>query len=174
MPDRPISMMPARLDLGKLSASAISMPMGQRRHAEPDPLGRPLVMGFVIPDWQRPLVWNTDQMIRFIQSAWMGLNLGTFTYNLTDEPNPLTDNVLVDGQQRLWAIEQYLDDAFPVFGHHYSELPPVDTRRFSNSTQFSSYRLETTDEDFLRRYYDMMNFGGVAHTEEQRAAPSMK
>lgn len=37
------------------------------------------------------------------------------------------------------------------------------------STIFASYRTETVDEDYLRNYYNMTNFGGTAHTEDQRA-----
>ena len=81
------------------------------------------------------------------------------------------DGLLIDGQQRLRSLERYLDGEFPVFGYRWSEVTIVDRRFFEMSTIFACYVTETEDEDYLRSYYDMTNFGGTAHTEDQRAAP---
>jgi hypothetical protein len=37
------------------------------------------------------------------------------------------------------------------------------------SRHFSAYLTQSEDEAYLRGYYNMMNFGGTAHTEDQRA-----
>lgn len=124
-------------------------------------------MGLKLPVWQRPLVWTEKQSIRFLESLWLGLPVGTYSYNLDIDSGEL-DGILIDGQQRLWALQQYVEDKFPVFGHRWSEVTKLDRRLF-RSTSFPSYRVETKDEQYLKDYYNRMNFGGVAHTEDQRA-----
>ncbi|WP_198014640.1 DUF262 domain-containing protein [Salipiger mucosus] len=125
------------------------------------------VMGLKLPTWQRPLVWTEEQNIRFLESLWLGLPVGTYSYNMVLDGGAL-DGLLIDGQQRLNAIQRYLEDAFPVFGHRWSEVTKVDQRLFK-LTAFPSYCTQSSDEQYLRDYYNRMNFGGVAHTEEQRA-----
>jgi hypothetical protein len=166
--------MPRRVDLGKQFSSTMAQCMGQRKEWAKDPMaanphGLRTVMGFCLPHWQRPLVWTLAQKVSFIESAWRGINLGTYTYNQVDMGHPL-DNLLIDGQQRMNTIECYLNDEFPVFGCRWSEVTPVDERIWSMTTIFGSYVTETTNEAYLRGYYDMTNFGGTPHTEDQRAS----
>lgn len=164
--------MPEQVRLGQSLATTMASPMTNRQHwyeeGCPNPHGLRVVMGYFLPEWQRPLVWTTDQQMAFMRSAWLGLPLGTYSLNLHHAGGPL-DNLLVDGQQRMNAIEQYMLDQFPVFGWHWSECTEVDRRFFDMSVAFPSYRTETNDEAYLRSYYDLMNFGGTAHTEGQRA-----
>lgn len=165
--------MPTRIDLGRASATTMGHPMNNRRNAlaEPaqfNPHGLRTIMGYNLPTWQRGLVWTQAQKIAFIESAWRGIPLGTFTYNEAEIGSPL-DNLLIDGQQRLHAVEEYLDDKFPVFGWRWSELTDADRRGWTLTLVFASYKTTSEDEDFLRSYYDLMNFGGTAHTEAERA-----
>lgn len=160
--------MPERVNLGNHFQGSMAMPMLRRKDAVPSPHGLRSVMGFYLPTWQRPLVWTEAQKISFMESAWRGLNLGTYTYNQADIGSPL-DNLLIDGQQRMAAIESYLDDAFPVFGWRWSEVTVIDRRMFGMSIIFAGYVVETEDESYLKAYYNMTNFGGTPHTEGQRA-----
>ncbi len=141
----------------------------------------PWLLGTVIPPFQRPLVWDQERMEKFIQSAWLGMHLGHFVYNDlsgSDEPTwrddagrerfHRTDRWLIDGQQRLSAVDGYLRNQFPVFGHFYDELGPREKRRFDR-IPFGSETVSMTSEHDLRILYDRMNFGGVAHAPEQRA-----
>jgi len=129
------------------------------------------VMGFPLPEWQRPLVWSESQKSRFIESIWLGMPLGTYTLNTLEAGHPL-DMIIIDGQQRLSAIEDYVEDRIDVFGGRWSDVELVDRRRFKGTT-FARYETRSEDENFLRRYYDLMNFGGVPHEPDQRAAPEM-
>lgn len=170
----PKRVMPAKVELGKQVMSTMGTPMFQREAAaknphEENPNDRPTIMGYVIPTWQRPLVWTQDQMISFIESAWKGLPLGTYTFNRSYANGQVFDNLLIDGQQRMYAIQCYLEDQFKVFGYYWSETTDVDKRFFECNTSFPSYITETDDEQALRDYYNMMNFGGTNHTEDQRA-----
>lgn len=167
-------LMPERLYLGEHSQSTMSFPlMSYRKFKEGKPeaenlFGYRVVMGFFLPSWQRGSVWTESQKIALIESAWRGVNIGTFTYNIAAIGSPY-DNLLIDGQQRMQALQDYIDDKFPVYGYRYSEITDVDRRMFDFTTHFSSYRTHSEDEKFLREYYNMMNFGGTAHKEDERA-----
>ena len=163
-------LMPAKLDLGRSAMTAISHPLDNYRKWIED--GRPqraerMVMGYRLPEWQRGLVWTDTQSVKLIESVWLGLNIGTYSYNRSYD-DPTVDDLLLDGQQRLWAIEQYINNVFPVFGHTYDELPRVDKRRFDLGA-FHCYITDTQDESYLKSYYDLMNFGGTAHISGEEA-----
>jgi hypothetical protein len=165
--------MPQRLDLGRPSSATMAFPMGNLRDAienpsKFNPRGQRTVMGFILPSWQRGLVWTDAQKIAFIESAWRGIPLGTYTYNQASIGSPL-DNLLIDGQQRMSAIEDYLGDRFPIFGCKWSELTDADRREWKLTVIFANYMTTSEDEDFLKSYYDLMNFGGTAHKETERA-----
>lgn len=137
------------------------------------------LLGYILPPFQRPVVWSEDRMIRFIESAVLGFNLGTWCYNNAgDAPMRIingreyfhrTDLWLIDGQQRLTALDRFFDDFFPVFGLFWSEVDTVRKRNFLSSTGFPAYETRIYDETALRDLYDRLNFGGVAHTADQRA-----
>ena len=106
--------------------------------------------------------------MRLIESIWLGLNIGTYTFNRSHE-NPAFDNLLIDGQQRLVSIQEYLSDGLEVFGYRWSSLSRPEQRSFEGR-HFHCFITKSTDETYLRGYYDMMNFGGTAHEESQRAS----
>lgn len=163
--------MPQQVDLGQPFASTMAAPMGQYKSwkaGEVEAHGRRTIMGYVLPDWQRGLVWTQAQKIAFIESAWLGIPIGTFSYNQAGMGSRY-DHLLIDGQQRMSAIQDYVEDAFPVFGYRYSELPKPDERRWNMMVSFPCYQARTEDEDWLRNYYNLMNFGGTAHDESERA-----
>lgn len=165
--------MPDRVNLGSYHSFTIGHTMMMRERRERNDYGDKRddlrsVMGFYLPTWQRPLVWTERQMISFIESAWRGVSLGTYTYNQAALGSPY-DNLLIDGQQRMTAIERYLDDAFPVFGWRWSEVTEADRNGFDMGTIFAAYITKSENEDYLRGYYNLMNFGGTPHKEHERA-----
>lgn len=164
--------MPEQVRLGQHMHSAMIQPMHKREKwleaGSPNPHGLRVVMGYFLPEWQRGLVWSEAQKIALIESAWRGLSIGTYTFNRAPTGHKF-DDLLIDGQQRMNAIQDYLDDKFKVFGFLWSEVTEVDRRIWEMTTHFNSYITETTDEKYLRAYYNMMNFGGVAHKESERA-----
>jgi hypothetical protein len=136
-----------------------------------NPLKRKTIFGFVIPDFQRGLVWTEEQNISLINSIWSKIPIGTYTINDSVglvNFRPENINIILDGQQRLNAIERYVNDKFKYRGFYWSELIDID-RRFFRQQHFP--RLETRSDDIneLKEYYNLMNFGGVKHTESDRA-----
>jgi len=164
-------LMPEPMNLGQHMSSVVGQSIFEREkwvEAGAPQLSPRMVMGYRLPSWQRPFVWTEAQKIKLIESIWLGLNIGTYTFNRTRGEHEY-DNLLIDGQQRMKAIEEYLTDGFKVFGYFWSETTPVDKRGFSNSRHFHCYITSSTDDAYLRSYYNMMNFGGTAHEEGQRA-----
>ncbi len=132
------------------------------------------IMGMPVPTWQRGLVWSEAQQQAFVESAWLGLHLGMVVINGvrrdqgTGQVHALS-GLLLDGQQRLAAIDAYLGNRFPVCGHYWRELPPHEQARFSR-TPFTRCEVSLWHEGRLRDLYDRMNFGGTAHAPHERAA----
>ena len=135
-----------------------------------NPLKRPTLFGFVIPDFQRGAVWSRDQQVALIDSVWRAIPIGTYAVNLSYRKGnlPHLRNILIDGQQRLNALRAYWDDEFEYRGHVWSSLSTRD-QRFFIAHSFPQMRTETHDEKQARAYYNAMNFGGTAHREEDRA-----
>lgn len=85
---------------------------------------------YEIPDWQREIVWDEERKRVLIDSILRGWRLPKFYFAVTGT-NPKTYEV-VDGQQRLNTIFDFLDDqlelsdqtAVEFGGKTYSELPP--------------------------------------------------
>lgn len=126
------------------------------------------LLGYVIPPFQRPLVWTVEQQVKFIESAWLGFHLGTYVVNRLDAEGHPMSHVLIDGLQRLTTIKAYIEDKFPVFNHYFSELPPNDQGLFRR-IPFTCQAVNLRDETVIRDVYNRLNFGGTPHTEDQRA-----
>lgn len=127
--------------------------------------------GYPIPSWQRELKWSREQEVAFIESAWMGLPLGTYTIHTCESEGVALSEfagLIIDGQQRLTTIERYLNDVFPVYGLLWSELNRVERIRFEG-TKFAHYETDLNDEGKIRDLYNRLAFGGTEHTAEERA-----
>lgn len=124
------------------------------------------LLRFVLPPFQRPPVWSEKQKVKFMESLILGLPVGSYTYHSAfGKP---TDGWLIDGQQRMIAIRDYLDERFPVFGHYWTELTNADRRRVMNM-QFPAYVLKGLDEEELLQRYIALNYNGTPHTAKDEA-----
>ena len=128
------------------------------------------VCGYPIPDIQRRVVWDIDKQIKFIESAWKGLPLGTYTIHEIDLHHCGTpkrfSGWLIDGQQRLTSIQNYFDDVFPIFGAYWSELEDNYKNKFTG-IKFSVYRAELWDINLIKELYEILSYGGVNHDVSQ-------
>ncbi len=131
------------------------------------------VLGYPLPAWQRQLEWTDEQCERFIQSVYAGVFLGMFIYNDSFGGSKRLNGLLVDGQQRLHAIERYVKGDLAVAGpdgakHRWSELTDEEKVHFSRIPfNFEVVRINTESE--LKNLYNLFNYAGTPHTEEQRA-----
>lgn len=134
---------------------------------------------YYLASFQRPPVWSDEQSARLIESVHLGISIGSFVvsgpgrHDPKSNMYPYTSDWIIDGQQRMRALRKYLDDELTVFvgtpyEHRWSQLSKPQQRGF-NMVPVGFIELTTESEDELRDIYDRLNFGGVAHTEEQRA-----
>lgn len=124
---------------------------------------------WVLPPWQRDEVWTTNQKRRFIEGVFLGLGTGFYVVHAPDwdecGERPMA-GWLIDGQQRLSAIRDFIEDKLEIFdGIRYSDLDkPTKLRRFLR-VSFPCLELEyQEDEERLRELYSRLNFSGTAHT----------
>lgn len=133
------------------------------------------VCGRPLPPWQRQGgLWSGHQRERFIESVWSGFDLGSIILVKGDAGGLSPwEEMVIDGQQRLETLESYVNDGFRVYGYLWSELTRFDYRAFMSATTINVGVLDCHDEQRLRHFYDLLNFGGVAHAEADRASSSL-
>lgn len=127
---------------------------------------------FIIPEYQRGLVWSETQKVNLIKTIMAGIPIGTFVfarqaYNKeTLKKLPTRIYYLLDGQQRLNAIQGFIDDEFAVDGHFFKDLPYLDKRTFIDFHNFGSMIINEPTLEQELDFYFKLNFGGTAHTKE--------
>lgn len=133
------------------------------------------VLGYKIPYWQRSDdKWSEAQQVAFIESVFLGVSLGTFMVNSTLN-NPDLDQILLDGLQRLTAIQQYWQGEFGVPGEDgkvylWTDLTSEERAHFDRMV-FPWVESEYESEEEAIAAYNHHNFGGTPHTEADRAVP---
>ncbi len=137
--------------------------------------GERRLLGMVLPPWQRAEVWSEAQKRRFVEGIFLGFGCGYYVINGLDWDaggrRPMA-GWLLDGQQRISALRDFFEDRLVVFGDVlFSSLSEPQVLRFRRE-QFPCFELEyTADENQLKELYDRLNFGGTAHTREERVVP---
>ena len=123
------------------------------------------VLGFRLPAFQRHRVWDIEQSRAFIDSVYRGRNIGCYVFNIS--MNDDMHDLLIDGQQRMSAIQDYVNDVFGIAGedgvmHMYSELTQGEQASFLRIS-FPYLALHIDDMDKLKDAYTRMNFAGTHH-----------
>lgn len=130
--------------------------------------------GHPIPRFQRELCWEQAAQRRFIESLWYGLPVGTYTvcesdYHEQDSGRPAyRSGWVIDGQQRLTAIEAYLTDQLAVFDLYYSDLTSAEQRMFLNKG-FARYETTLNEDQKIVDLYELMAIGGKHLTDKDIA-----
>lgn len=153
-----------------LSGSVRQYTMGHLariREGDNEPEGRTL-LNLTLPTWQRSEVWDIRKKRRFIEGIYLGFDPGIYVVNGEEfekggKPRPFS-GWLLDGQQRLTALRDYLQGELVIFDKvAFPELSLPDRRKFLNRP-FSCRELDyCDDEDILLEIYDRLNYGGVTH-----------
>jgi hypothetical protein len=143
--------------------------MGSKLNAAPElPEGCRRLGWFVLPPFQRQAVWTLEQKKRFIESVWLELPIGSYAYNYPNEFQHRTTHWLIDGQQRVTAILEYVAGEFEVFGHRYPDLVQPEQFQFENHV-FAAIVTHETDEARLAEIYDRLAYGGTPHDPKEPA-----
>lgn len=131
------------------------------------------VLGYKLPEWlQRPPSWTKDQDIAFVESMWMGINVGAFMVNEPSVAHEL-EGILVDGQQRLSALARYWKSEFPIAGdngqeYYWGELEAIEQAQLDR-IPFPWICTKYTSRAVLVGAYNRHNFGGTPHLPDQMA-----
>lgn len=128
---------------------------------------------FVIPTFQRRVVWSRTHASRFIESLLMGLPVpGIFLYKRPDDGRHL----VIDGQQRLRTLHGFYTGSFrdakfrlvgvrePWNGLTYDELDPADQLRLDDSIVHTIiFSQENTENviDSIHFVFERINSGGI-------------
>ncbi|MGB0368018.1 MAG: DUF262 domain-containing protein [Flavobacteriales bacterium] len=86
----------------------------------------------ISPHFQRNLVWRTIHKIDFIKTILLGYPFPQI-FLAKGELNPdelTTTSVVVDGQQRMNSIVEYISNEFKVDGKHYKDLSKEEREDF--------------------------------------------
>jgi hypothetical protein len=183
MPSDELNAATSRLSLGELLGNYEAFCNDPAYGADKFPWAKGFAMGFPLPSFQRDLVWTEEQKVKFIQSIWSGVDLGTYlvndiwefcSTNGTFSHYRAFSGALLDGQQRLTTIQEYITNGvrvpdFNSIPRLWRELGRVERRRFCQVT-FTKATISSWDEETLRRAYDLRAFGGSAHKESERAS----
>ena len=124
--------------------------------------------GFIIPPFQRPEVWDINRKIKLIESIIMGFDIGTLVVQWTDDEKLMhTYGWLIDGQQRLSSIRDFILGKFKIFDNKYSyddiqNSPQIIKYRF-NTYIVKFQKISGVNVEQLKEFYHRMNYCGVPH-----------
>jgi uncharacterized protein with ParB-like and HNH nuclease domain len=134
----------------------------------------------ILPSFQRRYVWSIEQASRLVESFLLGLPVpGIFLAK-----DKISGNLIViDGQQRLATCESFKDGVFPNTkdsfvlmgvkaqwsGKTYSELDPVDRKRFDDSVLRATIiqQIRPKDQTSVYHIFQRLNTGGTPLSNQE-------
>jgi uncharacterized protein with ParB-like and HNH nuclease domain len=117
---------------------------------------------FILPPFQRPSVWTVEQKIKLIESIIDEFPIPPYVVNRDLDGDYAYDHLLIDGQQRITAILDFMEDKFPVRGKCYSDVSAID-RTWFEDRPFSCLETNFKDIKILKEIYDRLAYGGTPH-----------
>lgn len=122
------------------------------------------------PEFQREKdLWSPEAKVQLIDSIFKDIDIPKLYFNLNDKKQ----YEVVDGQQRLWAIWEYLSNLYkcPIGGEmkRFADLSPSEKRIIEN------YKLQVTvfndaEDEFLREHFARLQLGTPLVTGEKLKA----
>lgn len=134
---------------------------------------------YEIPDWQRDEVWDLPRKQALIDSILRGWRLPKF-YFVASTTKPVSYEV-VDGQQRLATIFEFLSDELEVTedtamefgGKKYSELPD-DISDQVDDFEIDFDEIEDASDDELMKFFQRLQSGLQLNSSERLNAINSK
>lgn len=123
---------------------------------------------YIIPNYQRDLVWSVKQKQDFIISVLIDNPIGDFVFKENKLDQGATFHyTVIDGQQRINALREFIMNQYPMEdGRYFSELLFWDQRRIfeKRATYYTvpEASIETEIDIYVKR-----NMGGTAHTKAE-------
>jgi hypothetical protein len=146
----------------------------------------------VAPDYQRGLTWRRPQQQGLIDSLLRGYEIPVFYVHIEESTNPYTKKTettawIVDGQQRLAAITDFLDNKFPMPNPKRAhpgvmmrdDNPPWVDKKFQDLDEADRLRLMertlhvfelTAEQNEVRELFIRLQAGTPLTAQEKRDA----
>lgn len=127
------------------------------------------------PKFQRRAVWTPQSKSYLINTILLGLPLPIFFLRQnTDPQSKKTIREIVDGQQRLRAIFDFIDNGFSCRkaqneeygGYFFSELPPEVQSEFLSYELTVNVLVDLDDKDVLDIFARLNSYGVKLNTQE--------
>lgn len=127
------------------------------------------------PDFQRGHVWTTEQQVAYLETLFRGgaknarvIYLNNPFWQSYDTVDGYSDFVCVDGLQRFTAIERFVNNEIPVFGHLLNEYEDKEVfNRMVYQLRVNINSLKT--KKAVLEWYLQHNDGGTPHSQEEIA-----
>lgn len=131
------------------------------------------------PDYQRPVVWSTAQKQLLMDTIVRGYDIPKLYFRqISKKPQKFE---VVDGQQRLRAIYDFMDGRFklpkvcePVLGHNINDLTynelPIDIRKEFDVYPLDIIIIDDAEEDEVREMFLRLQNGTTLKAQEKRNA----
>lgn len=130
------------------------------------------------PDYQRKLVWPESAKVSLMETILLGFPIPEIylAYETSSDGDIMAS--VVDGQQRLTALLQFINNDYPLEGLEdnnlkkqygglfFKELPP-ETRREFFEYRFPIRRLSNITEEFVRSVFARVNRVNMVLTEQE-------
>lgn len=123
---------------------------------------------YIIPEYQRDLVWTPKQKQDLVMSVLIDNPIGDFIFKETKSHLGATFHYsVIDGQQRINALREFVTNQFPMEdGRYFSDLLYWDQRRvFERRIMY--YTVPNASLEVEIDIYIGRNKGGTAHTKEE-------
>ncbi len=120
------------------------------------------------PDFQRGHVWTEAQQIAWIEYLLGGGRTGRTIYfnGYSWARNPERSGmVIVDGKQRLYALQRFLANEVPAFGAYRREFTDQPDMMRGGLLLLNVHDLRTRAE--VLQWYIEFNAGGTPHTDAE-------
>lgn len=121
--------------------------------------------GWVIPDFQRPLVWTTEQKQKFVESILMELPIGAYCYHEAEDHG--WNGELLDGQQRWSAIYDFVDGVFPAFGLFWNDLSSIEQRMDFLGQVFPAFEVRGMTYEQKLEIFERLAYGGTPNVRSE-------
>lgn len=126
------------------------------------------------PEYQREkALWTTEKKSLLIDSILRDIDIPKLYFNRLKDKSI----EVVDGQQRLWSIWQFLDDEFAYQGEGakrtFSKLSPSQQQKITDYV-FQVTVFEEADDDYLRLLFVRLQLGLLLNTGERLHAATGK
>ncbi len=126
------------------------------------------------PEYQREKsLWPNEKRSVLIDSMLRDMDIPKLYFNLLKDKNI----EVIDGQQRLWSIWEFLDDDYPYKvdgkGQFFSQMTVAQKQRIRDY-RFQVTVFEEADDDYLRELFVRLQIGLLLNTGEKLNAATGK